>query len=361
VLISRLVAPVAIVAAAALALSGCAANEGSGGTTGSTASLSGTLTGKGASSMKAAQEKWTADFQSDHPDVTVNYSPDGSGAGREAFAKGAAAFAGSDRPLKDSEMTAGSFSGCAATSSALNLPVYVSPIAIVFKIDGVTDLKLDAATLAGIFAGSIGKWNDPAIVALNPGATLPAENITAVHRSDDSGTTQNFTEYLHAVAPSVWTSDPDGEWPFSGGEAAKGTSGVIEAVSKGVNTIGYADESAAGDLPRVQIEVGDEFLAPSAEAASKVVDASERVPNRDANDLALTLDRTAPGTYPIVLVSYAIVCQEYKDADTAKLVKAYIGSIVSSKGQSAAQQAAGAAPLSADMQAKLKTAVDSVK
>ncbi|WP_245581259.1 phosphate ABC transporter substrate-binding protein PstS [Propionicicella superfundia] len=359
--ISKIGAPVALLLAGSMALAGCAANEQTGGSTTSGSSLSGTLTGKGASSMKAAQEKWTADFQTANTGVTVNYSPDGSGAGREAFVSGAANFAGSDRALKDSEMGAGKFAGCAASSSALNLPVYISPIAVVFKVDGVTDLKLDADTLAGIFAGTITKWDDAKIKALNPDAGLPSANITAVHRSDDSGTTQNFTEYLSAVAPSVWTKDPDGQWPFPGGEAAKGTSGVIDAVTNGTNTIGYADESAAQNLSKAQIKVGDEFLSPTAEAAAKIVDQSSRVDGRADNDWALNLDRKAAGVYPIVLVSYAIVCEEYKDASVATLVKAYVGYIVSADGQAAGQSAAGSAPLSADMQSKLKTAVDSIK
>jgi phosphate transport system substrate-binding protein len=359
--IAKIGAPVALLLSASVALAGCAANETTSGSTTGGSSLSGTLTGKGASSMKAAQEKWTADFQTAHTGVTVNYSPDGSGAGREAFVSGAANFAGSDRPLKDSEMGAGTFAGCATTSNALNLPVYVSPIAVIFNVNGVTDLKLDADTLAGIFSGTITKWDDAKIKALNPSATLPSANITAVHRSDDSGTTQNFTEYLHAVSPTGWSKDPSGQWPFSGGEAAKGTSGVVDAVKNGQNTIGYADESAAGSLGKAEIQVGSEFLKPTAEAASKIVDLSKRVDGRAANDWALTLDRKAAGVYPIVLVSYAIVCEEYKDAHVAALVKAYVGYIVSAEGQTAGQSAAGSAPLSTTMQASLKTAVDSIK
>lgn len=344
-----------------MTLVGCAANEDSGSGGATTSTLSGTLTGKGASSMKAAQEKWTAEFQSANTNVTVNYSPDGSGAGREGFISGAAAFAGSDRALKDSEMGAGKFAGCSATSSALNLPVYISPIAVIYKVDGVKDLKLDADTLAKIFSGTITKWNDPAIAALNPDATLPDANITAVHRSDDSGTTENFTEYLNTVAPTSWTKDPDGVWPFSGGEAAKGTSGVVSAVSGGNNTIGYADASAAKDLDHVQVKVGTEFLSPTAEAAASIVDKSQRVEGRADNDWALNLDRKADGVYPIVLVSYAIVCEEYKDAATGELVKSYIRYIVSDAGQQAGHDAAGSAPLSADMQSKLKASVDSIK
>lgn len=359
--ISKIAAPVALLLAGAMSLAGCAANEATSNGSTSGAALSGTLTGKGASSAKSAQDKWTSEFQSQNPGVTVNYSPDGSGAGREAFISGAANFAGSDAALKDSEMGAGKFAGCTATSSALNLPIYVSPIAIIYKVDGVKNLKLDAATLAGIFRGDITKWNDTKIAALNAGVTLPDASITAVHRSDDSGTTQNLTDYLHTVAPTVWTDAANGVWPIKGGEAAKGTSGVVAAVTSGTNTIGYADASAAKDLDHAQIEAGSQFLSPTTEAAAKIVDLSTKVAGRGEHDWALALDRKAEGAYPIVLVSYAIVCEEYKDSAVATLVKAYIGYIVSDAGQQAGLAAAGSAPLSADMQAKLKSSVDSIK
>ncbi|MFV0453049.1 MAG: substrate-binding domain-containing protein, partial [Propioniciclava sp.] len=195
--------PLAVVAAAALSLSGCAANEGSMASTADTSTaqgsgLTGTLAGKGASSQSVAQQTWIAGFQT--PGLTINYSPDGSGAGREGFAQGAVAFAGTDRALNDDEMTAGSFGSCAADSSALNLPVYISPIAIIFNVDGVDELSLTPDAVAQIFAGEITTWNDPAIAATNEGVALPEATITEVHRSVDSGTTENFTDYLHQVA-----------------------------------------------------------------------------------------------------------------------------------------------------------------
>ncbi len=359
--VKKIVAPLALFAAATLSLTACAANEtGSGAAGGS--GLTGTLSGKGASSAKAAQDAWRAAFQTKNPGVTVNYSPDGSGAGREAFIAGAVAFAGSDRALKDSEMGAGKFGKCAADGNALNLPIYVSPIAVIYNVDGVKDLKLDSETVAGIFAGKITKWNDPKIVATNPGVTLPEATITAVHRADDSGTTNNFTDYLNKAAPSVWSTPASDTFPkAAGGEAANGTSGVVDTVKNGKNTIGYADESAAGALSTAKLKVGDTYLGPTADAAAKIVEASPQAPNRAANDLAIALDRKAAGAYPAVLVSYAIVCDHYKDAADAKLVKAYLGYVASNEGQALAGQKAGSAPLSTAMAAKVKTAIDSIK
>lgn len=353
----------ASVAALALLLTGCATNEGGGdaSASGSSEQYSGTLQGTGASSMNAAQEAWIANFQTANPDAQLNYSPEGSGAGRTAFIEGGADFAGSDRALKDEEMGAGKFAKCTAESNALNLPIYISPIAVVFNVEGVKDLNLDAATLAGIFRGEIKTWDDAKIAALNPGVTLPGTAITAVHRSDNSGTTENFTATLSSLAPAVWTDKASGDWPTSlAGEAAKGTSGVVAAVKNGSGTIGYADESATAGLNHVKLGEGGAYVGPTAEEAAKIVDASKPVEGRAANDLALNLDRTAAG-YPYILVSYAIACEDYQDDATAKLVKGYLGYLASEQGQKDAAAAAKSAPLSSTLSAKVTASVNSIK
>ncbi|MFT2694315.1 phosphate ABC transporter substrate-binding protein PstS [Clavibacter zhangzhiyongii] len=364
--ISRLSSAAALAAVTALALSSCASNEAAApAADGATAStLEGTLNGIGASSQGSAQEAWIQGFQTANTGVTINYSPDGSGAGREAFMAGGqnANFAGSDRALKTDELT-GTFGQCADGTKPIDIPAYISPIAMIFKIDGVKELHLDPATAAGIFKGTITKWNDPAIVALNPEATMPDAAITAVHRSDDSGTTENFAKYLNTTAKAVWDAEPKGVWPYEGGEAAQGTSGVVDAVSGGTNVIGYADASRAGDLGTAKIKVGDEFVGFSPEAAAAVVDASPEAEGREDNDVVFDLDysTTEAGVYPIVLVSYLISCQEYKEPAVGELVKAYLGYVTSAEGQKVAADSAGAAPLSETVSAQVKTAVDSIK
>lgn len=363
------VARVSVIAAiSALALTSCAANEG-GATPSESASgapastLSGELVGIGASSQGTAQDTWIAAFQTANEKVTVNYDPSGSGAGRKAFIAGGSAFAGSDSALSDEEL-AGSFGTCKADTKAIDIPVYISPIAVIFNVEGVKDLNLDASTLAKIFAGQITSWNDPAIVALNADAKLPDAKINAVHRSDGSGTTKNFADYLNQNAADVWTEKPADDFPAGfGGEGANGTSGVVDAVTNGTNMIGYADASRAGSLGVVKIKVGEKFVGYSAEAAAAVVAESPLVEGRSANDLAIKLDRktTDPTHYPIVLVSYAIACEEYNDAAQAELVKGYLGYITSEAGQKAAAEKAGSAPLSADLSAKVATAIASIK
>jgi phosphate transport system substrate-binding protein len=350
----------AIAIAGSILLSSCAANEGTPAEGGS--DLSGTIDAAGASSQGSAQEAWIAAFQTANTGVTINYDPSGSGAGREQFIAGGVAFAGTDSALNDEEIAAG-FAGCVADTGYFEVPVYISPIAVIFNVEGVTELNLDAATIASIFKGDITNWDDAAIVALNPDATLPSAPITAVHRSDDSGTTKNFADYLGKVAGDVWDAEAADAFPYEGGEAAQGTSGVVDAVTNGTNTIGYADASKAGDLGVAKIKVGDEFVAYTAEAAAAVVEGSPAVEGREATDLAISLDRTTtdPTHYPLVLVSYIIGCLEYTDAEVGPLVKEYVSYLASEEGQAEAASSAGAAPLSADISAKVATALADIK
>lgn len=354
----------AVAVVAAVALTGCAANESASPESSTPATaLEGILNGMGATSQQVAVQAWTAEFQKANADVTVNYDPQGSGSGRESFLSGAVQFAGSDRAFKTDEIAAGGFGACADGSDLVEIPAYVSPIAIIFTLDGIDSLELDPATLAGIFAGTITTWNDPAIAATNPGVDLPATKITPVHRSDKSGTTGNFTDYLGASAPAVWTYGSVEEWPVEGGEAAQGTSGVVNAVKGGSGTIGYADSSQAGDLASVKVQVGDEWVGHSADGAAIAVDASPFEEGRAATDLTVAIDRstTASGAYPVVLISYLIGCAEYADAAQAALVKGFFATALSESGQQAAATNAGSAPISDALRAKATAAVDAIK
>ncbi|WP_019874750.1 phosphate ABC transporter substrate-binding protein PstS [Sporichthya polymorpha] len=320
--------------------------------------LSGTVSGAGASSQAAAMEAWIAAFTDQHSGVTINYEPTGSGAGREQFSAGAIRFAGSDAPLQEDELTKAK-STCV---DVIQIPVYVSPIAIAFNLDGVEELNLKAETVAKIFDQKITRWNDAAIAADNPDVELPDLEITPVNRSDESGTTENFTEYLHAAAPDAWPHEPSGDWPVSGGEAAQGTSGVIGAISAGEGTIGYADASQAGELGQVSVAVGEDFVGPSPEAAASILGASERVADSGEFGFVYELDRATDeaGTYPVVLVSYALACTKYGSQGDVDLVKAFLGYILSEEGQKTAQEAAGSAPLSAEQRTEFSAAIDAI-
>jgi phosphate transport system substrate-binding protein len=361
-------AAVPTVAALALGLSltACGAGNESGSSDSSNAAdssgskLSGTLNGAGSSAQEAAQGAWQSGFQSLNPDATVNYDPVGSGGGREQFLAGGVDFAGSDSYLDEEEL-AKSKDVCNG-ETAIEVPDYVSPIALVYNLEGVDKLQLSAKTAAGIFDGKITSWDDPAVKADNPDADLPSDRIVPVHRSDDSGTTDNFTQYLSKAAEGAWTHEPDGLWPVKSGEGANGTSGVIDAVTNAKGSIGYADESQAGDLSVASIKVGEEYVAPTAEAASKVVDLSPRVKDRADNDLAIDVDRTTTesGAYPLVLVSYVIACPTYDDKAKASLVKGYLTYVLGDDGQAAAAKTAGSAPLSSDFGSDAVSAVEKI-
>lgn len=350
-----------IAVAGTMLLSSCAANEGNTTPSDDASALSGTLVGAGSSAVGAAQTTWVAGFQTANDGVTVTYDPSGSGAGREAFLAGGVDFAGSDRAFNDEEVATGGAVNCAPDSGIVQLPLYISPIAIIFNLEGVDSLNMTPATVAGVFAGTITTWNDPAIAADNEGVELPATNITAVHRSDDSGTTENFTDYLASAAPEVWTNEADGVWPTGlTTEAAQGTSGVVDAVTAGVGTIGYADASRAGELGTVAVQVNDEFVPYSAEAAAAIVDASPFIEGRPDFDLSIELDRTpdAAGTYPVVLVAYLIGCETYNDSAQAELVKEYFTYMASADGQAVAEADAGSAPISSTLFDRVTTAIE---
>lgn len=368
---SQRLAGMALVASAALAISGCAGDTSPATNADGTPVLSGTLIGAGASSQGAAQEAWVAGFQTANDSVTVTYDPIGSGGGRETFQSGASSFAGSDRSFTVDEIAEGTFASCVDGGGIWQIPAYISPIAIIFNLDGVDTLNLDADTLAQIFAGGISNWTDPAITGQNPGVALPDQAITAVHRSDDSGTTANFTDYMSKASPDYWLVNGENagsfeSWPAEwGGEGAPQTSGVVDAVTNGVGTIGYADASRAGSLGVVSVKVGSEYVAYSAEAAAKIVDASPRADEgqRNDNDLAIELDRATEesGTYPIVLVSYLIGCNDYVDDSVVDLVTGYVSYVMSEEGQLASQANAGNAPVSAETRAKAEAILTTIQ
>lgn len=324
--------------------------------------LSGTLVGAGSSAQQAAMQAWSAGFTAVQPDAQVIYDPVGSGAGRDQFLTSAVDFAGSDAYLSDAEL-AEARERCAGQGGALDLPVYISPIAIAYHLPGVKDLRLSPATVAGIFNQEITRWDDPAIAADNPGVDLPSTRITPVNRSDESGTTENFTDYLAQAAGEAWPYEASDVWPVPGGEAAQGNSGVVAAVRAGEGTIGYADASQVGDLDVAEVKVGDEYVGPSPDAAAAVLDASEVVAGRPEHDLAFELDRatTASGAYPVVLVSYQVVCSTYEDAETADLVKGFLEYVISPEGQQTAAEFAGSAPISADLRQRIEASIGTIE
>lgn len=356
---SRWLAVFASLAVLAVAVSACGSSSSSSG------DLSGQIAGAGSSAQQAAQEAWIAEFENENSGVTVTYDPVGSGGGREQFIAGGTAFGGSDTPLSEDEGELKGATERCKPGELVEVPDYISPIAIVYNLEGVESLKLSPENLAKIFNQEITSWDDPALAKENSGVELPSTRITPVNRSDESGTTENFTDYLSQAAPKVWTHEVSGDWPVKGGEAAEGTSGVVEAVTAGDGAIGYADASQAGELGIAEIEVGKEYVGPTAEAAAKILEESpeDAELSKGKNVFAFELDRKteASGTYPIVLVSSLMACTKYGSAGEAEIVKAYLEYAISAEGQEVAAENAGSAPLSDSLREKILPAIEAIE
>ncbi|MEU3982924.1 phosphate ABC transporter substrate-binding protein PstS [Streptomyces sp. NPDC026672] len=337
----------AVAVSGALALTACGSDDtGSKSGSGDSASASapasagsikcddakGQLLSDGSSAQKNAIDAWVKNF-SQACGVQINYKAGGSGAGVTAFTQGQIPWAGSDSALKPEEVEA-SKKVCSG-GQGIDLPMVGGPIAVGYNLSGVDNLVLDAPTLAKIFDGKISNWNDSAIAKLNPDAKLPDLKIQAFHRSDDSGTTDNFTKYLIATTPDNWKYSGGKTWQAKGGQSAAQSSGVAQQVKQTNGAIGYFELSYVGDgVKAVSVNTGASApVAPSTDSATKAIADAKVVGT--GSDLALKLNYTtkADGAYPITLVTYEIVCDKGNKADTLPATKAFLNYIASEDGQ----------------------------
>ncbi|MGN9810626.1 phosphate ABC transporter substrate-binding protein PstS [Micromonospora sp. BQ11] len=292
---------------------------------------SGTLDAQGSSAQRNAMDVWTRGYQRSCPGSTINYEPTGSGAGIKALVAGTADFAGSESLLdpKEQEQADAQCSG----GRAVSLPMVIGPVAVAYRLRGVAELRLSPATVARIFSGAISSWDDPAVRADNPGIDLPATPVRSVHRSDESGTTETFTTYLTASAPDGWALGADRKWPGPGGIGAEGSERLAETVAETDGAIGYLELSYArrGDLPVARIRnASGEFVPPSAEGAGKAVTAPG-----DGLTVEMDTGTRVVGAYPIVLVTYEILCDRGLAPDEVPLVRGFLGWTASAEGQRA--------------------------
>jgi phosphate transport system substrate-binding protein len=355
----------AVLAAFALLVAACGGDDDdddtsntSGGTTDTTAegtdfsALSGTINGSGATFPQAFYEAAIAGFAEEAPNATVNYGGGGSGKGKTDLADKVVDWAGTDSLVKPEDM-----SKYASGGGILYFPTVAAPITVSYNLSGVDTLKLDPETLGGIFARSITKWNDEKIAATNEGVDLPDTDIVVAHRSDGSGTTNNFTKYLTAAAPTSWTlgSGDTVNWAADT-QAGNGNSGVAQIVSQTEGAIGYVDlaDSDASSLSQAEIQNADgEFVAPTLDGATAALANAEV-----AADLTYDpLNAAGAGSYPITAPTYIIVYKT-QAAATGDLVKGWIEYVLTS-GQDLANDA-GFASLPEDLQQKAIDQLDSV-
>jgi phosphate transport system substrate-binding protein len=327
--------------------------------------LSGQFAGAGSSAQKAAVEAWIAGYNVYQPSVDIAYDPSGSGAGVNSFLQGATLWAGSDKPLTQKQRE--SSKAVCAGQGAIDLPVYISPLAVIYNLPGLNDvhLTMTADVIADIFNGTITRWNDQRIAALNPtqATKLPDTVITPVWRSDKSGTTNSFQEYLHQAAGKQWTYEPQETWPNATGQGAKGTAGVVSALSQAEGTIGYADAAQSGDLGTVAVSMKSATgtrvgVAPDAQKAANLVDdalKNLKSSSREGGDISLHLNhaKDSDSVYPITQVSYSIVCPTYSDATSAHFVGSWIEFQASEQGQKLAASNSGSAPLPDELRSRI--------
>ncbi len=318
-----------LLAAIALLAVGCgssSSNSNTGGTTGTTgssssfdySSLSGTLNGSGSTFQQTFDQAAIQGFADKAPNVTVNYGGGGSGKGKTDLAGQVVQWAGSDSPIAPgSEST---FKG----GTVLYFPTVAAPITVSYNLSSVKDLKLSASTLGGIFNSTIKTWNDPAIAADNPGVTLPSTSITVVHRSDASGTTNQFTKYLTLAAGTSWTlgTGDTVNWAAST-TAGNGNPGVAQAIKATTGAIGYVDFSDATASKLVFASIKNKagnFEKPSLSGASSAL-ATAQI---NANLTYVALDASGSDAYPITAGTWVLVYQNQTDATVGKALQGWI-------------------------------------
>jgi phosphate transport system substrate-binding protein len=294
----------------------------------------GQLPGSGSTAQQNAMTYWIEQYQRACTGVQIKYNPLGSGAGVAQFLRGATSFGGSDGALKPEEVQ-WSKDVCAG-GRAIDLPMVGGPIAIGYNLQDVDDLVLDAPTLAKIFDARITSWDHPDIRRLNPDVKLPPIPVRPVHRSDDSGTTQNLNAYLAGAAGGSWPHPVKKSWQGKGGESASGSSGVVSQVQSLDGSIGYFELSfaAAGKISTVKIDTGaSRPVAPTPKTASAGM--AEAKIAGTGKDLTLKFDygTSAEGAYPIVQVTYEIVCDTGNQPETLPALKSFLAYTAGEEGQ----------------------------
>jgi phosphate transport system substrate-binding protein len=352
-----------------LVLSGCGSDKQASAPSASTGAPSAkvscggkkTLKASGSTAQANAMARFVKAFEQACSDQTLNYTANGSGAGISEFTGNQTDFGGSDSPLFPKEYaTAQQRCG----SPAWNLPVVFGPIAITYNVNGVTSLNLDGPTLARIFNGGITTWNDAAIQALNAGVTLPAEPIRVVFRSDQSGTSDNFQKYLDTASNNAWGKGAGKTFNGGVGEGAMGNDGTSAAVKRTEGAITYNEWSFAQaqhlSMAKIITSAGPDPVVLSAGSVKKTI-ASAGIINQ-GNDLVLDTISfyrpSQPGSYPIVLATYEIVCSKYSDPQVGMAVKAFLQSTIGA-GQNGLEDN-GYIPIPHAFKSRLSAAVNAI-
>lgn len=332
----RMVAPLVALGLAAVACSSSSSSSSTSGTSGGGATstsapspkVNGTLNGSGSTFQASFDQAVIEAFKKAQPGVSVTYSGGGSGKGKTDLASGVDQFAGTDSLVKETDKSK-------YTNGLLYWPIVAAPITLSYNLSGVDKLTLDAPTIAKIFQEQIKTWNDPAIAALNSGVNLPGTKITAVHRSDASGTNNNFSNYLKKAAPDVFslTAGDTTNWPADE-IAGNGNPGVANGIKQTDGAVGYVDfsDAKASGLKFASIKnKAGSVVAPSLDGTSAAL--STVTLSADLTYSPLNADGAT--SYPIATPTWIITAQKYSDANTLAALKALL-TFVYAQGQALA-------------------------
>ena len=313
------------------------------------------LTGAGATFPQPIYNKWFAEYAA-KTGVKINYQAIGSGGGIRQFAEGTVDFGATDAPMTDEEMSK-------LTAPAFHIPTVIGVIAIAYNLPGVTQpLKMTGPIVGDIFLGKITKWNDSRLAALNPGVTLPTSDILVVHRSEGSGTTYIFSQYLSLVSPT-WKSGPgtgkELQWPV--GLGAKGNESVTGQVKQTTGALGYV-ELAYAKQSRLSTALlqnaAGQFVAPTAEAATAAAEGTLSTLPPTTDYRVSIVNAKAPSAYPIASFTWLLVSTKQADAVKGKKIADFLRWALS-EGQ---KDAAGLdyAPLPSSLVSRLTPRIDSI-
>jgi phosphate transport system substrate-binding protein len=296
--------------AAAIVASACGGTDNAASPVGS-----GALTGAGATFPAPFYTKAFFTYSQQYPAVTVNYQSVGSGAGIQQFIKGTVDFGASDVPMGSADITT-----AGGPDTLTQIPTTLGVIAVAYNLSGITKLQLDGPALANIYLGKIKKWNDAALVALNAGVTLPNSDIQVVHRSDSSGTSYHFTDYLGKVSDEWKTKVGVGKavsWPA--GIGGSGNQGVAQAVTSTAGAIGYVELAYVVQTNMTQAFLKNKdgkFVQASVAGATAAAAQNTSV---SPTNFSIT-DEPGADSYPIAAFSWVILHTSYSDANKGKAI-----------------------------------------
>lgn len=283
------------------------------------------ITGAGSTFVYPVMSRWIADYQKTNPSIQINYQSIGSGGGIQQLKKGLVDFGASDAALNDTQLK--------EMPPIMQIPESAGPVCITYNLPELKEpLKLTSAAIAGIYLGTIKTWHDQEIASANPGVKLPNTSIVVAHRSDGSGTTNIFTNYLAAVSPD-WKSKVGAgisvSWPV--GLGGKGSEGVTGIVKQNPGGFGYVELTYAEEnhLPVALVKnAGGQWVAPTAEAATAAINAYSEELAKDARIPIVNPPASAKDAYPISGLTYLLVPSQPKNVERGDNVKKFIQYVI---------------------------------